>query len=238
MARWWSRPMTRARRTAAFLRRCRASSPCPTPPWQALGAPFTLRPGVTCRPPCPEDDGIWSMAAHIQQHMSAASSPCSGSVGRRQHRCSSPIEPEAARSTLARRSNAFSIAIARAKHHERRARACGHSLAVLFLLTLAAPAWGQVGATVSLLSDARLRGYSLSAGRPVGQLDLSYDDPGGFYAGLSASLVAYHGVKPLGLQENIGFAKPLAGGPTIDVGIVNSNYSRHSGHDRPLSSTS
>ena len=88
-----------------------------------------------------------------------------------------------------------------------------------------------------MLSDARLRGYSLSAGRPVGQLDLSYDDPSGFYAGLSASLVAYHGVKPLGLQENIGFAKRLTGGPTVDVGIVNSNYSRYSGHDRSLSYT-
>jgi uncharacterized protein (TIGR02001 family) len=81
-----------------------------------------------------------------------------------------------------------------------------------------------------VLSQARFRGYSLSAGRPVGQVDLSFDDRSGFYAGVSASVVAHHGVKPLGLQENIGFVKQLPNGPAIDLGIVNSDYSRHSGH--------
>jgi uncharacterized protein (TIGR02001 family) len=119
-----------------------------------------------------------------------------------------------------------------------RARVCATSLTALLFLSLAAPASAEVGATASLLSEARLRGYSLSAGRPVGQLDLSYDDRSGFYAGLSASVVAYHGVNPLGLQENIGFAKRLSGGPAIDFGILNSNYSRHAdylGQERSLS---
>lgn len=49
-------------------------------------------------------------------------------------------------------------------------------------------------------------------------------------------MVVHQGVKPLGLQENIGFAKKLDSA-TIDVGIVNSNYSRHSGRDRSLSYT-
>jgi uncharacterized protein (TIGR02001 family) len=107
----------------------------------------------------------------------------------------------------------------------------------LLFLSVSAPASAEVGAAVSLLSEARLRGYSLSAGDPVAQLDLSYDHPDGFYAALSASIVAHEGVNPLGLQENVGFAKKLDGGPTIDLGIVNSNYSRHSGHNRSLSYT-
>ena len=86
---------------------------------------------------------------------------------------------------------------------------------------------------MSLLSEGRLRGYSLSAEHPVAQLDLSYDHPTGFYFGLSASVVAHEGIKPLGLQESIGFAKKLGKGPTIDVGIVNSDYTRHSASYRP-----
>ena len=94
----------------------------------------------------------------------------------------------------------------------------------------AAPAAAAVGASASVWSDARLRGYSLSAGHPVGQLDLSYDDESGFYAALSGSLVAgnEHGIKPLGLEESVGFAKQLGRGPTLDVGIHNSNYSKYS----------
>ncbi len=94
-----------------------------------------------------------------------------------------------------------------------------------------------MGASVSLLSEARLRGYSLSAGRPVAELDLSYDHSSGLYAGISGSIVAHDGVNPLGLQESIGYAVPLGRGPTLDLGIVNSNYSKHSGHYRSLSYT-
>lgn len=98
----------------------------------------------------------------------------------------------------------------------------------------ATPASAEIGASASVWSQERLRGYSLSAGHPVARLDLSYDDPSGFYGALSGSLVysnEYH-LKPFDLQENIGFAKPLRGGPTIDVGIHNSNYSHYSSEER------
>jgi uncharacterized protein (TIGR02001 family) len=87
---------------------------------------------------------------------------------------------------------------------------------------------------LSLFSEARLRGISLSAGHPVAQLDLSFDDPSGFYGSLSASTVisSEYGVKPFGLQENLGFAKRLKSGPTIDVGILNANYSHHTEYGR------
>lgn len=109
--------------------------------------------------------------------------------------------------------------------------------AAALFLTFASPARAEVGATISLLSEARLRGYSMSAGNPVGQLDLSFDHRDGFYLGLSASAVVHpgRGLKPLSLSENVGFAKRLKSGPTVDVGIVNSYYTRHSGRYRTLS---
>jgi uncharacterized protein (TIGR02001 family) len=109
------------------------------------------------------------------------------------------------------------------------------SVGLGFILVVASsPAVAEVGATASIFSEARLRGYSLSAGHPVGQLDLAYDDPSGFYGSLSGSLVASaeYGVKPLGLQENIGYAKRLGAGPSVDVGVINANYSRYTGYER------
>jgi len=101
--------------------------------------------------------------------------------------------------------------------------------AAFILVGLSAPAAAEIGATASIFSEARLRGYSLSAGHPVAQLDLSYDDAEGFYGNLSGNVVysTEYGLRPLGLQENIGYAKRLAGGPSIDVGVINSNYSRY-----------
>ena len=90
----------------------------------------------------------------------------------------------------------------------------------IVLFGSAAPAQAEVGATFSFFSEARLRGISLSAGHPIAQLDLSYDDPGGFYGSLSASTVlsSEYGLRPLGLEENLGYAKKLKSGPSIDVG--------------------
>ena len=108
-------------------------------------------------------------------------------------------------------------------------------LALGFILVVtSSAAIAEVGATASIFSESRLRGYSLSAGHPVGQLDLSYDDPTGFYGSLSGTLVlsAEYGVKPLGLQESIGYAKRLGRGPTIDVGLINANYSHYTGYER------
>src|SRR5436190_194451 len=61
--------------------------------------------------------------------------------------------------------------------------------AAAFLLT-ASPATAQAGVAVSIFSDDRFRGYSLSDGRPVGILDLSYDAANGLYGALSGSVVA------------------------------------------------
>ena len=91
----------------------------------------------------------------------------------------------------------------------------------------------------SVWSQERLRGYSMSAGHPVARLDLSYDDVSGFYAAISGSLAyshEYH-LKPLDLQESVGFTRQLGDGPAIDVGIHNSNYSEYSRYGRPAGYT-
>jgi uncharacterized protein (TIGR02001 family) len=96
--------------------------------------------------------------------------------------------------------------------------------------SLGSPAAAQAGASVSFFTDNRFRGYSLSDGRPVAILDLSYDAPRGFYAAASGSIVATRrdGLQPLGLQLNGGYAKRLSSGLTVDLGIVHSSYSHYS----------
>jgi uncharacterized protein (TIGR02001 family) len=78
-------------------------------------------------------------------------------------------------------------------------------------------------------SDYRLRGYTLSEGRPVATLDLNYDDPSGLYFGVSAIGVLAGGAepRPLGIQESIGFAKRLKSGLTVDAGVTNANYAHY-----------
>ncbi len=108
-------------------------------------------------------------------------------------------------------------------------RFAGHLLAGACFCA-SCPAAAEVGAAVSIFSDSRFRGYSLSAGRPVGIIDLSYDDPDGLYAAVSASVVArsVDEIRPLGIQLNGGYARRLGSGITVDLGVVQSNYSRYS----------
>ena len=102
-------------------------------------------------------------------------------------------------------------------------------LAAAACLFSAAPAAAEVGASASLFSDARFRGYSLSGGNPVATLDLAYDDPSGLYGALSATAVlgSDDPIKPMGLLLNGGYAKRLQSGITVDFGAVHSNYSRY-----------
>ena len=95
-----------------------------------------------------------------------------------------------------------------------------------------APATGaQFGAVVSIFSDDRFRGVSVSDGRPVGSLDLSFDASSGAYASLSGTLVATRdeGLKALSAVFNGGYAKRLRSGLTADVGLFHIRYSHYSG---------
>ena len=105
------------------------------------------------------------------------------------------------------------------------------ALAGGLLLLVESGAQAQVGALVSIYSDDRYRGVSLSDGRPVGILDLSYDARNGAYAALSGRIVATRTerLQPLGFSVNGGYATRLNSRLTADVGIVHSRYSSYSG---------
>jgi uncharacterized protein (TIGR02001 family) len=96
-------------------------------------------------------------------------------------------------------------------------------------LRCATPAAADVGASVSLFSEASFRGYSLSEGRPVALLNLSYDHPAGFYAATSATAVFGSGdaVEPLGLQLNGGYVRRVTSDVVLDLGVTHSSYSRY-----------
>lgn len=92
---------------------------------------------------------------------------------------------------------------------------------------------------MSIFTDSRFRGYSLSGGKPVAIVNLSYDHPGGLYAALSGSTVlgADDAIEPLGLQLNGGYARRLPSGLTIDGGVIHSEYARYSSAEKANSYT-
>lgn len=99
------------------------------------------------------------------------------------------------------------------------------------LVCIARPASAaQIGAVVSIFSDDRFRGVSVSDGQPVGALDLSYDAPNGLYASVSGSVAASgdEGVEALSVVFIGGFAKRLRSGLTADFGLSHSRYSHYS----------
>ncbi|HEX7850221.1 MAG TPA: TorF family putative porin [Sphingomonas sp.] len=99
------------------------------------------------------------------------------------------------------------------------------ALAALFTFFVAAPAVAQVSGSVDIESDYRLRGYSLSAGRPVATAQIGYDDDSGVYFNLSATGEIGRDDPPfLGVQGNIGYARRLNQKLSIDGGIVRSQY--------------
>ncbi|HEX3676855.1 MAG TPA: TorF family putative porin [Sphingomicrobium sp.] len=118
----------------------------------------------------------------------------------------------------------------RARGSLTRSAAC---LSAFFISSsLAAPVAAEVGATVSLFSDDRFRGYSLSGGRPVAVLDFAYDNPSGFYAEASGTGVLQNGdPSPFGFELSGGYARRLRSGTTLDLGVTNSTYSHYSGSE-------
>lgn len=96
-------------------------------------------------------------------------------------------------------------------------------------LGCATPAAAQFSGSVSIRSEDRFRGHSVSQGRPTLALDLSYDHPSGLYADVIVrGVLAHHdGPELLAVEENVGFAKQLRANLSIDVGLTNSDYSKY-----------
>jgi uncharacterized protein (TIGR02001 family) len=95
----------------------------------------------------------------------------------------------------------------------------------------AGPARAEVGVSLAIDSDDRLRGVSLSDGQPVANLNLSYDSQGGIYFGASATAVATRraGLQNLGETVWLGYARRLDADISWDVGATNSVVTGYAG---------
>jgi uncharacterized protein (TIGR02001 family) len=100
---------------------------------------------------------------------------------------------------------------------------------------LAQVSGAQFGGALSIQSDYRYRGISLSNRGPAFILDLTYDHPSGFYAGASTIAATQDGsFRSLGFIEYAGYASPRRGGLGWDVGINNQNLSYYAEKRYPL----
>jgi uncharacterized protein (TIGR02001 family) len=92
--------------------------------------------------------------------------------------------------------------------------------------TLAQAGEGQLGGALSLDSDYRLRGVSLTDNRPAVTASFAYDHGSGAYAG--AAVVAHQspdgGGRLLGHMEYLGYAAGGRGGYGWDVGVDNQDF--------------
>lgn len=104
---------------------------------------------------------------------------------------------------------------------------------VLCALLCAGEAHAQVSGSVTLLSDYRYRGISLSDGDPAAQVALNWDGPGGVYAGTLASSVRMGRSSGTGAQllPYLGYAHRLRPGLSWDVGVVYAAFTGDRGYD-------
>jgi uncharacterized protein (TIGR02001 family) len=101
----------------------------------------------------------------------------------------------------------------------------GALASALALALMPAPATAQLSGSLAVESDYRLRGYSLSEGRPAATLQLGYDHPSGLYLNGSASLTWPDGEpRLLGTQLNLGYSKRLGPDVVIDAGLLRADY--------------
>lgn len=101
-----------------------------------------------------------------------------------------------------------------------------NALALLLAATCSSPAWAQAAGRFGLQSDYEVRGASITHGRPVADLDLSYDLPLGFYMDGSAFGALADGRYPglVGLIGDAGYAQRLNAQISVDGGVTRSQY--------------
>jgi uncharacterized protein (TIGR02001 family) len=109
-------------------------------------------------------------------------------------------------------------------------------MAAVAVIAYSASASAQVAVEGALLSDYRVRGYSISDGEPAASLSLSYDHPSGVYIGATAIGSFRDGQPELaGFQANAGYALRLSPQVSLDAGVSRSVYyyaygTRHLGY--------
>jgi uncharacterized protein (TIGR02001 family) len=101
------------------------------------------------------------------------------------------------------------------------------------------PAAAQFAGSLSLDSDYRFRGLSLSNGRPALSLNLAYDHSSGAYIGASATAeeTPHTGVQFLGHSEYLGFAVRASHDLSLDVGVSHSWYAQYYDREYDVSYT-
>jgi hypothetical protein len=105
-------------------------------------------------------------------------------------------------------------------------------------LLIADPAAAQLGGSIAVDSDYRLRGYSLTGNHPAASAQLTYDDPSGFYFDLSGlAELSRDEVRFLGVIANAGYAKRLSPHVTIDGGVLRSQLRSAGRYGRPYQYT-
>jgi uncharacterized protein (TIGR02001 family) len=103
------------------------------------------------------------------------------------------------------------------------------------LVLLAGPACAQATGSISVLSDYRYRGVSLSDGRPALQAHLGRDFDFGGYAGVQASTVRLEEWTgdDLQLQPYAGIVRPLGRGWHWEAGVQFTAFLRSGEYDYP-----
>jgi uncharacterized protein (TIGR02001 family) len=108
----------------------------------------------------------------------------------------------------------------------RRAVSAG-AIALAMLQCLAVPAFAQVAFSAAAESDDRVRGVSLSDGRPILSLSVAYDSPDGPYAGATVLGIDTRnsGLQTLGYVAYAGYAARLNASTSWEVGVTNNQIS-------------
>lgn len=97
----------------------------------------------------------------------------------------------------------------------------------------AAPALAQLTSSLSVDSDYRYRGVSLSRRRPAVRLDLDYDDASGAYGGVSLIGMRDNAYGRLGLSY-VGYAGYVwrsARGPSLEAGMTDTHIRNGADYD-------
>jgi uncharacterized protein (TIGR02001 family) len=116
----------------------------------------------------------------------------------------------------------------------RRPRVCGARLwaASFAACAFSGSAQAQLGATLSLDSDYRYRGVSLSDEEPSVRATVNYDAPERWYAGISITRAALAFVDTyVQLIGYAGWVAPPVDGTSVEVGVFGSHFAGASGYD-------
>jgi len=119
--------------------------------------------------------------------------------------------------------------------HRNRNCAVGLGVVGLALLSIVRTASAEVSGTVTVVSDYRYRGISLSDNDPAAQLGVTYDDPLGWYAGAFVSTIKSSAYGTTGVQA-IGFggyAWRMPSGLSLEAGADYSVVTASPRYDYP-----